>query len=226
MNLIHFDSINSTNEYLKENYSSLEQFTFVSSSYQTSGKGRENRLWRADKDKNLLFSFLIKDKSLLEKFKSLSIGTATLVARFLELEGLKDVKVKWPNDVYVKGRKIAGILLEGDVNKFLVVGVGLNVNQDIFEGEYRVTPTSMKLELNKNIDLVELKTKLFSFIEKHIKQKEFEMKTIKFLSTHNYLLGKRVSINKINGTVTNIDNNFNLVIDGVSQVSGEVEIMK
>lgn len=226
MNLLYFDSINSTNEYLKENQTTLDDFTFVSTSFQTNGKGREDRDWFSEKNKNLLFSFLIKDKSLIKKYKSLSIGSASLLARFLELEGLKDVKVKWPNDVYIKDKKIAGILLEGDINKYLVIGVGLNVNQDVFKGEYRVTPTSMKLELKKEFDLENLKTKLFQFLEKHIHKNEFEKKTIKFLSSHNYLLGKRVIINNINGIVTGIDNNFSIIVDGILQESGEIKIIK
>ena len=85
MKQIHFEVINSTNTYLKENYTSLENFTFVSASFQNEGKGRLDRKWFSKKSENLLFSFLIKDRELLKKYKALSIGTATLVARFLEI---------------------------------------------------------------------------------------------------------------------------------------------
>lgn len=225
MYCLHFDEIDSTNKYLKENFDSLENFTFVSSDYQSGGKGRENRVWLSNKSENLLFSFLIKDESLLKKFNVLSIGTATLVARFLELKGLKNVSVKWPNDVYVNDKKICGILLEGNVNKFLVIGVGLNVNQTKFDGDYRVDPTSMKIELKEDISLEALEVELFEFIFKHINQKLFTNKTYDFLNSHNYLLSKKVKAGNITGIVNGITKEFELLIGDVPINSLEISIL-
>lgn len=222
MNYIHFKEIDSTNSYLKRNSESLENFTFVSTDYQNKGKGRENRIWYATKNENLLFSFIIKEKGLLEKYKSLSIGTATLVARFLEIYGLKNVMVKWPNDVYVNGKKICGILLEGNVSSYIVIGVGLNLNQIVFEDSYRVTPTSVTLETNKKVDIDDFKEKLFIFLYKHINQKLFEKNTLKFYKEHDYLIGKKVTIDGINGIVNGIDDDFNLIVDNKAINSGEV----
>ncbi|MBQ0009446.1 MAG: biotin--[acetyl-CoA-carboxylase] ligase [Firmicutes bacterium] len=225
MNCIHFDEIDSTNKYLKENFDSLENFTFVSSDYQSGGKGRENRVWLSNNSENLLFSFLIKDQSLLKKFNVLSIGTATLVARFLELKGLKNVSVKWPNDVYVNDKKICGILLEGNVDQFLAIGVGLNVNQTKFDGDYRVDPTSMKIELKEDIDLEALEVELFEFIFKHINQKLFNKKTFEFLNTHNYLLNKKVKAGNIIGKVSGITKDFGLLIGDTAINSLEIKII-
>lgn len=223
MNVLHFEKIDSTNKYIKENYESLEDFSFVSADEQTSGRGRMDRKWFSNKNENLLFSYLIKNEDLLCKYESISIGTATLIARFLELKGIKNVSVKWPNDVYVNDKKICGILLEGNIKKFLVVGVGLNVNQIDFDGEYRIAPTSMRLELQKEADLVTLNVELFEFIYKHIKQRDFALKTRKFLENHNYLLGKEVEINGVKGKVTGISKNFNLIVDSKEINSGEIE---
>ena len=198
---------------------------FISASFQTSGKGRNDRIWLAESNQSLLFSYLIKDEKLLAKFKSISIGTATLIARFLELKGIKNVSVKWPNDVYVNEKKICGILLEGNVEKYLVIGAGLNVNQTIFEGEYRITPTSMKNELNKTFSLDELKNELFPFIYKHVNQTGFESNTFRFLNTHNYLENKKVEINGISGVVTGFARDFSLIIDGKNIDSGEITIL-
>ena len=67
MNKIHFNSIDSTNEYLKQNYKILEDLTFVSADYQTKGRGSNNREWESENSKNLLFSFLLLDKSLFQR---------------------------------------------------------------------------------------------------------------------------------------------------------------
>lgn len=225
MNCIHFDEIDSTNKYLKDNFETLENFTFVSSDYQSGGKGREDRTWHSNKHENLLFSFLIKNKSLLKKFNVLSIGTATLVARFLELKGLKNVSVKWPNDVYVNDKKICGILLEGNVDKFLAIGVGLNVNQTLFDGDYRVNPTSMKIELKENINLEALEVELFEFIFKHINQKLFVKKTYEFLNSHNYLTNKKVQAGNITGIVNGITKEFELLIGDTAINSLEIKII-
>lgn len=225
MNCAHFDEIDSTNKYLRDNFKSLENFTFVSADYQSGGKGREDRVWHSNKHENLLFSFLIKNESLLKMFNVLSIGTATLIARFLELKGLKNVSVKWPNDVYVNDKKICGILLEGNVKQFLVIGVGLNVNQTKFDGDYRVNPTSMKIELKNDINLEALEVELFEFIFKHINQKLFNKKTFEFLSTHNYLLNKKVKAGNAIGKVSGITKDFELLIGDTAINSLEIKII-
>lgn len=225
MNCLHFGEIDSTNKYLKDNFETLENFTFISADYQSGGKGRENRVWFSNKSENLLFSFLIKDESLLKKFNVLSIGTATLVARFLELKGLKNVSVKWPNDVYVNDKKICGILLEGNIKNFLAIGVGLNVNQTWFDADYRTKPTSMKIELKENINLEVLEVELFEFIFKHINQKFFNKKTFEFLNTHNYLLNKKVKAVNTIGKVSGITKDFELLIGDTAINSLEIKII-
>ena len=222
MKIIHFEEISSTNKYIKENYDSLENFTFVVADYQSDGKGRENRSWISPSNENLLFSFLIKDKKLFQDYKALSIGTATLVGRFLEFIGIENVMIKWPNDVYVNDKKICGILLEGNIEKYIALGVGLNVNQATFKGEYRVTPTSIRKELGKDIDVESLKVLLFEFIMKHMNQKGFKSHTLKFYQKHDYLLGKTVSISNITGKVQGITENFDLLIDDKIISSGEI----
>ena len=132
MKELFFETIDSTNTYLKQNYENLDNFTFVRADLQTSGRGRSSRKWLSKKGDNLLFSLLIKDKELINKYKALSINSAYLVLKILEEYGLKNLSLKWPNDIYVNGNKICGILLES-VSKqeieCLIIGIGLNVNQ-------------------------------------------------------------------------------------------------
>lgn len=168
MNSIHFESIDSTNTYLKENYQTLDNFTFVSADVQTKGRGRNNRDWKSEKGDSLLFSLLIKEEALIDKYASLSIISAYSLLEVFKEYGLNNLSIKWPNDVYVSGKKILGILLEAvTIEKIecLIIGIGINVNQDKFIGEYNTTPTSLYLETHKTIDIDELKDKVYRQIE-------------------------------------------------------------
>lgn len=162
MKTIHFETIDSTNTYLKENYENLDNFTFVSADFQSAGRGRNNRNWKSEKGENLLFSLLIKDKALIDKFSSLSVISAFSIIKALNLEHLS---IKWPNDIYYKGSKLCGILLEAVTRneiECLIIGIGLNVNQREFVGEYKRTPTSLYQITNQTQDMKIIKDKIFN----------------------------------------------------------------
>ena len=162
MKTIHFETIDSTNTYLKENYEDLDNFTFVSADFQSAGRGRNNRNWKSEKGENLLFSLLIKDKALIDKFSSLSVISAFSIIKALNLEHLS---IKWPNDIYYKDCKLCGILLEAVTRneiECLIIGIGLNVNQREFVGEYKRTPTSLYQITNQTQDMKIIKDKIFN----------------------------------------------------------------
>ena len=162
MKTIHFETIDSTNTYLKKNYEKLDNFTFVSADFQSAGRGRNNRNWKSEKGENLLFSLLIKDKALIDKFSSLSVISAFSIIKALNLEHLS---IKWPNDIYYKDSKLCGILLEAVTRneiECLIIGIGLNVNQREFVGEYKRTPTSLYQITNQTQDMRILKDKIFN----------------------------------------------------------------
>ena len=164
MKTIHFETIDSTNTYLKENYEKLDNFTFVSADFQSAGRGRNNRNWKSEKGENLLFSLLIKDKALIDKFSSLSVISAFSIIKALNLEHLS---IKWPNDIYYKDCKLCGILLEAVTRneiECLIIGIGLNVNQREFVGEYKRTPISLYQITNQTQDMRLLKDKIFNQI--------------------------------------------------------------
>ena len=229
---LHFDEIDSTNNYLKNSCQLLDNFTFVSADYQSKGKGRNDRVWESLKDLNLMFSILIKDPKLLNESKALSLMTAVEIAKLLESYHINNVSIKWPNDVLVNDKKICGILLEGQLPNYLVIGVGLNVNQKEFPSNLRRPATSVSNELNKDLDLEVIKETLFpSIINNFNKLNKDEY--LSYFKQHNYLLNKRVKVN-INqqlfiGEVVGIDDNFNIQIlshDLLLHVdSGELEIL-
>ncbi|MBO4667356.1 MAG: biotin--[acetyl-CoA-carboxylase] ligase [Bacilli bacterium] len=229
---IHFDEIDSTNNYLKNSYQLLDNFTFVSADYQNKGKGRNDRVWESNKGSNLMFSILIKDPKLIEISSLLSLYSAVEISKLLESFGINNVSIKWPNDVLVNDKKICGILLEGQLPNYVVIGIGLNVNQKEFPSNLRRPATSISNELNKYINLEELKETLFPSIVNNFNKLNKD-DYLSYFNNHNYLLNKRVKVEINNqtfiGEVVDIDKNFNLQIlshDILLHIdSGEIEIL-
>jgi BirA family biotin operon repressor/biotin-[acetyl-CoA-carboxylase] ligase len=128
--------------------------TVVMADFQEAGRGRgENRLWKAEQGKNLLFALLLRYPDLASMPPALTLRTALALSRAIEhiapaLKG--SLRVKWPNDVMlpVEGayRKTAGILAEGD-GTCVCVGVGVNVGQSLFSEDIRNKAGSIALAL-------------------------------------------------------------------------------
>ena len=204
----HFDKIDSTSAFLKCRSFSLRNFTFVSADFQTAGHGRMGRTWISNKDENLLFSLLIKDKKLIDNFSSVSLAVATSIFNTLKEFGFDDISIKWPNDVYAGGRKICGILLEstsdnGNISS-LVVGVGLNVNAKEFNGEFIVPPTSMFLQTGEDFPLNIVKKKVYKNLKRDlINLKKGKSDYLSVARPNNFLKNKKVFA-EINGQKTEI----------------------
>ena len=135
MQQIYLPTINSTNAWLQQALleQQLPEGVLVYTSYQTNGRGQLTNVWESEKDKNLLFSMLFTPVWLPVKDQFvLSQAVALGVVRFLN-KFQAGFKVKWPNDIYWNDKKIAGILIEnnlqGTVIGSSVVGIGLNINQ-------------------------------------------------------------------------------------------------
>lgn len=231
---LHFNEINSTTTFLKCSRHLYRNFTFVSSDFQTDGHGRFGRAWNSNKCQNLLFSLLIKDKKLIENFSSLSLCSAVSVFKVLKSFDINGLSIKWPNDVYVFDKKICGILLEGcsTDNKMtdIIIGIGLNVNQENFEGEFLTPPTSYFLETGKKINLSKLKRKIYSQIRKDFRVIKRKRDYLEIARNNNYLKEKKVFA-EINGKkasikVLDIENDNSLICEHDNQVikvfSGEI----
>ena len=192
MKQIHFESVDSTNTYLKQNYKQLENFTFVSADIQTQGRGRNNRKWDSDNN-NLLFSLLIKDKNILKKVNEVSIISAYIIIKVLQEYGIDDLSIKWPNDVYAGNKKICGILLESiSTNELecLIVGVGVNVNQSEFDLDYNAT--SMNIINNTDIDISSLKKNVYSKFESYLNSVSSGSDYYLEISKYDYLKNREV----------------------------------
>ena len=136
---IKLDEITSTNDWLMSRISNKKflEGTVVVASSQTKGKGQRGSQWFSQPYKSLTFSVLLKPKFLSPKH-AFDLSICVALAILDSLNKLRSgFKIKWPNDIYFEDKKIAGVLIENQMNRFVyqnaVVGIGLNVNQLHFD---------------------------------------------------------------------------------------------
>ncbi len=158
MNIIRIDSIPSTNSFLKELTSKekLEDGTVVITSDQTSGRGQMGTFWESEPGKNLTFSIVLYPVFLPIKSNFLISELIALSLKKVLAQYTDHLFIKWPNDLYYKDKKIAGILIENEITgnqiSQSVIGIGLNVNQEIFKSD-APNPVSLKQILTVDFDL-------------------------------------------------------------------------
>lgn len=153
---------------LRLRQSRLQEGYLIHTDEQISGRGQRGNSWLSEPQKNLLFSLHLKPVYLLPKEAYLiNIIAGLALVDCLKLNFQISAELKWPNDVYVGDRKIAGILVETIIDQKTignaVVGVGLNVNQNHF---HLPTATSLKMELGMVSDRMELLESLIMSFEK------------------------------------------------------------
>lgn len=135
---VHHRLTDSTNERAKELAAEgAPHGTLVTADEQTAGRGRQGRTWTAPPRSALLMSLVLRELD-----ERLPLTAAVAICDALPVEAA----IKWPNDVWIDGRKLAGILVEGRPQAgWAVLGIGLNVTTDSFPGELADTATSLRL---------------------------------------------------------------------------------
>ena len=202
-NFVYTEEIDSTNTYLLNKSNKLSyDGTVLLAEKQNKGKGRKDRVWYSTKDQNLTFSILLNNKKYLGKNLNL-INFASSLAVAISIENLYQLKtdLKWPNDILVNGKKISGILFEstsqGNKIDRLVIGIGINVNQTIFQGNYKIAPTSIKLELKEQVDRERLLAELLNNFEEILQKLNTEPDEIlKDWKLRCRLIGEKISISE------------------------------
>lgn len=235
--ILYFKEIDSTNRYCMKNINKLTDKQVVISEIQTDGYGRYGRKWISSTGKNIFLSLVLKDFIMQNDFKSISSIThlaAVVICEILEDYGVY-AKIKWPNDVLVNGKKIAGILSQSVVqgNKIvgLVVGMGINLNipKTILQNIDKPA-TSLNVLLKKSVNnnfflenLVKLfinrhnifkKTGFASIKKEYIKRCNFLGKKIKLSNNNNCIEGQAVNITNDGELVMEIDNNQKIIVSG------------
>jgi len=170
-----FNSIDSTNLEATRQLADAPEGSVWAAHYQTTGRGQRTHTWESEAGKNLLFSLLLHPHWLPagDQFyisKAVSLG----VYDFLLTKGIR-AKIKWPNDILVGDKKIAGILIEhhlsGNALTASVIGVGININQEQF-GDDVPNATSYKLETGRSLDVCEALPDIVSHILHHYRRLE------------------------------------------------------
>lgn len=234
--IIPFQSIDSTNSYLKENFKSLAEGNVCFSLHQTGGKGRRGRVWQ-DEGKDLLFSILFLE-GLNEKLAlALPLLSGAAVAQTLVGLGF-DPKIKWPNDVLLNDKKCCGILVEGVSETSIdaiISGIGINLNEDSFPEDIAYKATSLHIQSGLTYDPKEvLSLFLKEFDELYEDYKRGGKRCLTLIRERFYLLGKEVYLNyhneNLSGTVEGIDDEGSLLLNDGKRVhhliSGEVSLEK
>lgn len=163
------ESVNSTNDYLLDllkNTADLQPKTVVIANQQTAGKGRQGRTWISPPG-NIYLSLYWKFNCTLDKLYGLSLVVGIAIANVLKSNGLSDVKLKWPNDIFWQNNKLGGILIETKPGKNntidAVIGFGLNI-KDVAGYKDQVSQNCVALEsiLQREIDKQELIAELLT----------------------------------------------------------------
>lgn len=170
-NVVYYDEIDSTNNRAKEaGDNKVPHGTLFVADMQVAGKGRRGRVWQSPAGSSIYMTILLYPEISPLKAPQLTLVMAIAVAEGIkEVTGL-DTKIKWPNDIVVNGRKICGILTEMsteiDYINHVVIGAGINVNQDDFPEDIRKTASSLKMELGKQVKRSELIAAIMKSFEK------------------------------------------------------------
>ena len=159
--IIYYKQLDSTNTKLTElAREGADHGTVVVADAQTAGKGRRGRTWESPAGENIYMSVLLRPTFDASLAPMLTLCMAYSVAKVLEAKGFEDVKIKWPNDLVINGKKVCGILTEMQMNgsqiESVIVGVGINVNVQAFPEELISKATSLYLEGKRKINLEEL----------------------------------------------------------------------
>ena len=177
MKIIKLDAIDSTNSFLKKKLSNqkIDDLTIVYSKNQFKGRGRTKKEWISEPNKNIAFSLFKKFKTNdLEHFFLLNLIVSISILELLKKFRVKNVSVKWPNDIMVKNKKISGILIENKIKKNnsinSIIGIGININQEKFPD--LMFATSIINETGNYFDVDLLATELADIIISNFKISE------------------------------------------------------
>lgn len=189
---------------------------------QTKGKGRKGRTWFSPSQGGVYISLILRPTISPSEAPKITLLTAVVVAETLRpLTGL-NVIIKWPNDILINGKKIAGILTEMstemDAIDHIVVGLGLNVNTPDFPDDIKEKATSIFIETSKHFPRVGFIQEYLKWYEKYyeiFKKTGFEP-VIKRWKELTNMIGKRITVEmiskKYSGEVQDIDKDGVLIL--------------
>ncbi len=216
--------------------------TIVVADQQTKGRGRLGRAWFSPAGAGIYVSIILRPKFAPELAPGLSLMTALALARTLEKLCPDAVAIKWPNDVLLGGKKVAGILTELSAERdkigHVIVGVGINVNHGVghFPDDLKQTATSVRRFLKHKVSRVELLRYFLAQFESEYThyQKHQLAQSHRQLRKYSSLLGREITViagrSRISGIAHDIDIHGRLILRSGSELipitAGEVTVEK
>ena len=215
--LIYFNNCASTQDelidFLNQHYLS-EDFLAVYTFNQTKGRGQYGNSWENLPEENLAYSFALKTKNINVSDTCFNFYTAILVRDFIANLTKTEVKIKWPNDLILKNKKICGMLFEKNKNYF-VVGIGINILQENFKNLPKAG--SILSQTGLSFEQKAFTESLHQYLFEHLVQKEIPNNILELYHLHLYRKNE-VSVfekNEVrqNGIIQNVDENGYIWID-------------
>jgi BirA family biotin operon repressor/biotin-[acetyl-CoA-carboxylase] ligase len=167
---------------------------------QTAGKGQRGKTWASEKGKNVAMSLVLSPEALkIASHFHLSAAVAVACFEFLEKYIDGETKIKWPNDLFWRDRKAGGILIEnklqGTMWKWAVVGIGINVNQTVFDRALN-NAVSLKQITGRTFNPVELAKELQALLMLRLSEENGVEKILKQYNRHLYKINELVTLRK------------------------------
>lgn len=172
-NILRFPKVSSTNDYIfsLKGDELFKHGLVVFADYQTNGRGQRGNYWESEKGKNLIMSMLIEPRLLVKSQFDINKIVCLAIVESLSSLGF-DSKIKWPNDIMIGQKKVGGILIQNMISNniilFSVIGIGLNVNQSVFN-KYSPKATSFILEKEQEFNLLDIQQIVLSMLNKRLK---------------------------------------------------------
>ena len=230
--------VDSTNIYAMEQLQAGKSAhgTVYFAHYQYAGKGQRGRAWHVEPGENITMTVVLDTSFLLitQQFL-LSAAVAVACHRFYSKYALDETHIKWPNDIYWRDRKAAGILIENQVRgnnwQHSIAGMGINVNQAVFP-EHLVRAVSLRQITGKSFSAVELAKELCAYLEEtyQLLENGGGEEILAYYNAHLFRKGEQVKLKKENVvfscTISGIDASGALLVTGSPYSSfrhGEVE---
>ena len=213
-----FNSLSSTQDKAKEFAEKGLSEIVVVADKQTKGRGRFGRKWHSGKN-GLWMSILLKPKNA-ENLQCLTFAASIAVAGSIKKISGLDAKIKWPNDVHCKGKKLCGILAESILGKenYVIIGIGLNLNQKVLPDGIKDLATSLKILKNKEYDkkafLKKISGRFFDYYNDYNKNnfRKIKSKWEKYCDT----IGKNITVTSrkrtFKGMAVRVDKDCNLIL--------------
>jgi BirA family transcriptional regulator, biotin operon repressor / biotin---[acetyl-CoA-carboxylase] ligase len=232
-----FDSIDSTNTYAKKlSADELHDGTLVIAEEQTLGHGRFNRKWESEHGKNLTFSVILQPSNPINILGLLPICTGGVIAKSIEYQTKLMTECKWPNDILIDAWKVCGILIESTSAGRVIIGIGINVNQECFSEEIKHSASSLKLLSGRQINRIELLACFLNSLEemyKDFRAGNYHIPLNDWYS-RSKIFGNEIKVlqsdKEIKGTALRLDTDGGLVLNcngkEVTIYSGDVTLIK